>query len=93
MCRYFAEFNRACGDNIRLTKRRLRRHGIDAHILPHRTSLEILRPKGMSWAVFKSAIRAQLQPRRGSVMMSSEKTGKTFICSYVGNQPGRFRRL
>ena len=41
----------------------------------------------------KPPLGAQLQRRRGSVMISSESTGNTFICSFAGNQSGRFRRL
>jgi hypothetical protein len=33
-----------------------------------------------------------LQPRRGSVMISSEATGRTYVCSNRGNQPGNFLR-
>ncbi len=91
--RYFAEFNRVRGDNIRRTAMRLRRLGLDVSVLAHRTSLEIIRPAGMSWRRFITAIRAQLQPRRGSVLLSSESTGNTFICSFARNQPGRFQRL
>jgi hypothetical protein len=93
MRRYFAEFNRVRGDNIRRTARVLRRQGFRVLVLPHRTALELRRPKDMPWTTFTGAIRAQLQTRRGSVMISSESTGNTFICSYAGNQPGRFRRL
>lgn len=91
MSRYFGEFNRVKGDNIRNAARRLRRRGIDATVLAHRTTLEMIRPDGMSWADFANAIRAQLQPRRGSAVISSERTGNTFICSFAGNQTGRFR--
>lgn len=91
--RYFAEFNRVRGDNIRSAAARLRRRGLDVAVLAHRTALEITRPNDMSWKGFADAIRAQLQRRRGSVMISSESTGRTFICSFAGNQSGRFRRL
>lgn len=91
--RYFAEFNRVRGDNLRSAAMRLRRRGLDVAVLAHRTSLEITRPNDMSWKRFADAIRAQLQPRRGSVLISSESTGNTFICSYAGNQLGRFQRL
>lgn len=93
MRRYFAEFNRVRGDNIRLTARALRRGGLRVHVVAHRTALEIQRPDYMSWPAFTSAIRGELQPRRGSVMISSEATGRTFLCSNAGNQPGRFQRL
>ncbi len=91
--RYFAEFNRVRSDNIRRVAASLQRCGLDVSILTHRTSLEIIRPDEMSWKSFTHAIRAQLQPRRGSVLISSERTGNTFICSFAGNKPGRFQRL
>lgn len=90
--RYFAEFNRVIRDNIRVAARMLRRLGVHAQVLPHRTSLVIERPKGMSWSDFTSAVGAVLQPRRGSVMLSSESTGSTFICNNRSNRPGRFIR-
>jgi hypothetical protein len=89
MRKYFVEFNRVIGDNIRAAARRLRRLGLRVTILPHKTSLMVERPKGMSWADFTNAILAVLQPRRGSVMLSSE-TGRTFICNNAGNRPGQF---
>lgn len=90
--RYFGEFNRVICDNIRIAARRLRRLGLNAQVLPHKTSLVIVRPRGMSWADFTTAVAAVLQPRRGSVMLSSEATGSTFICNNRGNRPGRFIR-
>jgi len=93
MKRYFAEFNRVIGDNIRIAARSLRRMGLEIYVLPHKTALLIERPASMSWADFTAAIRAVLQPRRGSVMISSESTGNTFICQNSGNRPGRFQRL
>ena len=93
MRRYFAEFNRAVGDNIRTAARRLNRMGLNAVVLPHRTSLVIERPNSMPWVQFTAAILAVLQPRRGSVMMSSEYSGRVWICQNGGNRPGRFQRL
>lgn len=90
--RYFGEFNRVIRDNIRIAARRLRRLGLGAQVLPHKTSLVIERPRGMSWSDFTNAVGAVLQPRRGSVMLSSEATGNTFICNNRGNRPGRFIR-
>jgi hypothetical protein len=93
MRRYFGEFNRVVGDNIRNAMRLLRRHGLNAQLLDHKTSLVIERPQSMAWAQFTAAVRATLQPRRGSVMISSEFTGRTFICQNRGNRPGRFQRM
>lgn len=93
MLRYFAEFNRVVGDNIRIAKSRLYRMGLNSNILPHKTSLVIERPEAMPWAQFTAAIRAVLQPRRGSVMISSEYSGKAWICQNAGNRPGYFQRL
>lgn len=90
--RYFAEFNRVVRDNIRVASARLRGQGLEATVLPHRTSLVIERPRGMSWRTFTLAINSVLHPRLGSVMLSSETTGNTFICSNRGNRPGRFIR-
>ncbi len=90
--RYFAEFNRVIRDNIRIAARTLRRQGLEAHVLPHKTSLLIERPRHMPWSDFTGAVAAVLQPQRGSVMLSSESTGNTFICSNRGNRPGRFVR-
>jgi hypothetical protein len=92
MSRYFAEFNRVVRDNIRVAARMLRGVGLDVQVLPHRTSLVIERPRGMPWSTFTRAVRTVLQPRRGSVMLSSEATGSTFICNNRGNRPGRFIR-
>jgi uncharacterized protein YqgV (UPF0045/DUF77 family) len=89
---YFGEFNRAVGDNIRRAMSVLRSWGLDVQLMPHKTALRIERPEDMSWADFKRAIRAVLQPRRGSVMISSESTGRTYVCSNRGNQPGSFQR-
>jgi hypothetical protein len=89
---YFGEFNRAVGDNIRRAMSVLRSWGLDVQLMPHKTALRIERPEDMSWADFTRAIRAVLQPRRGSVMISSESTGRTYVCSNRGNQPGSFQR-
>jgi len=93
MRRYFAEFNRVVGDNIRIAARRLARMGLNANVLPHKTSLVIERPSSMPWPQFTAAILAVIQPRRGSVVMSSEYSGRAWICQNSGNRPGRFQRL
>jgi hypothetical protein len=89
---YFGEFNRVVGDSIRNAVWVLQSWGLNVQVLPHKTALRIERPEDMSWADFKHAVRAVLQPRRGSVMISSEFTGRTYVCSNRGNQPGRFKR-
>ena len=89
---YFGEFNRVVGDNIRRAMSVLRSWGLDVQLLPHKTALPIERPDDMTWTDFKRAIRAVLQPRRGSAMISSESTGRTYVCSNRGNQPGTFQR-
>lgn len=93
MRRYFAEFNRVIGDNIRIAARSLNRMGLNASLLPHKTSLVIERPKSMPWAQFRGTILAVLQARRGSVILTSEYSGKAWICQNRGNRPGQFQRL
>jgi hypothetical protein len=79
MRRYFAEFNRVRGDNIRIAARSLRRRGLRVRVLQHRTALKISRPKAMLRPMFTRAIRAELQPRRGSVIISSE-SARSWLC-------------
>lgn len=93
MMRYFAEFNRVLGDNIRTTARRLTRMGLPAYVLPHMTALIIERPAGVTWKQFTNSIRSVLQPKRGSILIASETTGRAFICSNKGNRPGHFERV
>ena len=81
------------GDNIRAVARRLTRAGLPAHTVAHKTTLVIERPAGMTWARFKALIRSILQPKRGSVILFSETTGRTFLCSNRGNQPGVFQTV
>lgn len=90
--RYFAEFNRVIGDNLKKAVKKLTNYGIKSQILHHKTSILIERPLEMEWAAFKAAIVSVLQPRRGSVMIHSERSGHTYICSNRGNRPGDFVR-
>jgi hypothetical protein len=92
MRRYFGEFNRVRGDNIRLAAKRLRKRGMGASVLPHKTALVIERPDTMNWVDFSRTVLSILQPQRGSVMLSSESTGRTFICQNRGNRPRRLER-
>lgn len=89
---YFGEFNRVIGDSIRNAARLLRSWGLDVDTIPHKTALRIGRPAGMAWPDFKRSIHAVLQPQRGSVMISSMSTGRTYICNNRGNRAGRFQR-
>jgi len=90
---YVGEFNRPHGDNIRHCARRLERRGIPASVLPHKTSLRIERPPEMGWMDFKQAIRGQLNPRIGSVLLHSQSSGNSYLCRNRGNRPGRFERV
>jgi hypothetical protein len=90
---YIVEFNRAYGDNIRIAARRLERAGLDVEILPHKTTLQVIRPAWMSWDDFKDALRSALDRNRGSLVLFSQTTGYAFICSNLGNQRGLFQRV
>lgn len=90
---YVAEFNRPQTDSIRKCSALLARWGLSVKRLPHLTTVLIERPASMSWRDFKAAIRSVLQPRRGSVLIASQTTGRVFICSNRGNQPGMFQRV
>ena len=90
---YLAETNRALRDNIRWVVAYLERHGITVTRIRHLTTILLERPPSMSWDEFKTIIRSVLQPRIGSVVLSSCRTGRVFLCSNRGNQPGVFQRL
>jgi hypothetical protein len=90
---YIAEFNRCRGDNIRRCARRLERRGIPTSAIRHKTTLRMERPVGMGWPYFIRAVRDQLTPRIGSVLLHSQRTGNTFLCSNRGNRPGRFQSI
>lgn len=93
MKRYFAEFNRPRGDSIRRTEAALNRSGLKVSRVAHKTALMIERPTGIDWPTFKTAIRSELQSRRGSVLLFSESSKATYLCSNRGNKPGVFQRL
>lgn len=88
--RYFAEFNRVLFDNVKRAVVELKKHGIVATVLPHKTSLLLERPPQLTWKAFKKILHSILQPKRGSMILFSEFTGKTYICQNAGNQPGIF---
>jgi hypothetical protein len=90
---YTAETNRAMRDSIRWVVRFLERHGIKVTRIAHLTSVLLERPPQMSWAQFTAILRAVPQPRIGSVLVTSCTTGRVFLCSNRGNQPGVFQRL
>ena len=91
--RYTAETNRAMRDSIRWVKGFLERQGIKVTLLAHLTSMLLERPPEMTWTGFKTLIRSVIQPRIGSVLLTSCTTGNVFLCSNRGNQPGVFQRL
>lgn len=90
---YIAEFNRCRDDNIRRCARRLVRQGISTTVIPHKSCLRMERPADMDWPDFKRAVRRQLNPRIGSVLLHSQATGNTFLCRNRGNRPRRFERV
>lgn len=90
---YAAETNRAKRDSIRWVVDFLERHGIKVTRVAHLTSVLLERPPEMTWAEFKAIIRSVPQPRVGSVLLTSCTTGRVFLCSNRGNQPGVFQRL
>jgi hypothetical protein len=91
---YVLELNRPRWDNIRACARWLQRnYGLAVQILPHKTSIRITRPKHVSWLDFKKAVRAIIQPRRGSAMIFSQRPGNVYVCSNRANRPGHFQPI
>lgn len=90
--KYIAEFNRCVGDSIARAIRRLERRGYEVERVPQLTTLQIRRPKGLSFAEFQDDLRELLQPRRGSLVLASS-SGRVWSCSQRGNRPGDFVRI
>ncbi len=90
--RYIAEFNRCVGDSITRVIRRLELLGYEVERLPQLTTLRIRRPTGADFASFRADLCRLLQPRRGSLIVSSS-SGKAWSCSMRGNRPGDFVRI
>lgn len=85
---YVVELNRGDGDSVRKSKRYFERQGIEADLLPHKTTLNLIKPSGMRFARFKRIVARAVQPDIGSVVMFSRSTGNVFICNNRGNRPG-----
>lgn len=90
--RYVTEFNRCGGDNITRLIRRLRRLGYEIERVPQPTTITVTPPPGYAFAAVKADLRAQLQPRRGSLILAST-SGRVWSCSMRGNRPGDFVRV
>ena len=90
---YVGEFNRCLGDNIPRCARRLDRLGIPTSVIAHKTALRMERPHDMNWPDFARAVRSQLNPRNGSVLLHSQRTGNTFLCRNRGNRRSKFERV
>jgi len=92
--RYIIEFNRVIYDDIRRAAWIFQKKwGIAAQVVTHKTTLVVIRPKQMSWSKFKGIILQMIQPRRGSALIFSERTGASYICSNRGNRPGQFQLI
>lgn len=82
---FIAEFNRPRGDNIRRVERRLNKAGISAQLIPHKTTIRLIWPTGMSWVAFVAVLKSVVAPRIGSMILFSKATGNAFLYSNRGN--------
>jgi hypothetical protein len=87
---YVLETNRAIRDNVKRAARHLERGGLLVDLLPHKTTMLIKRPLSMNWSAFKSLLVSAIQPHVGSMLLFSKYSGRCWICSNRGNQPGVF---
>jgi hypothetical protein len=87
---YVLETNRALGDNVRRAARHLERGGLSVDFLPHKTTMLVRRPLSMSWSAFERLLASAIQLRAGSLLLFSKHSGRCWICSNRGNQPGEF---
>ena len=89
---YMAEFNRCVTDNIKNVIRKLRAKGYEVTRVRHKTTVLIQRPKGVSFKEFCDDLNELVQPRIGSVIMSST-SGKFWLLDNKGNSPGIFQEI
>lgn len=89
---YLVEFNRCRGDNIKNVIRRLHRKGYEASLIRHKTTVLIKRPLGSRFSDFKDDLLELVQPRIGSLIMSST-SGKFWMLDNKGNFPGIFQKI
>lgn len=89
---YMAEFNRCVGDNIKNVIRRLRRKGYDVDSIRHKTTVLIRRPEGLSFKDFRKDLAELVQPRIGSLALSST-SGKFWLLDNKGNMPGVLQKI
>jgi hypothetical protein len=87
---YVVETNRSLGDNVKRAARHLERGGLEVDFLPHKTTMLVRCPLSMKWSVFKNLLASAIQSRLGSLLLFSKHTGRCWICSNRGNQPGEF---
>jgi len=87
---YIVETNRALGDNVKRAARHLERGGLAVDLLPHKTTMLVRRPLSMDWSVFKNLLASAIQLHAGSLLLFSKHSGRCWICSNRGNQPGEF---
>jgi hypothetical protein len=73
---YVCEFNRTYADNIRKCARRLERWwGLNVDFIPHKTTLRVERPPGMSWETLqgRAAFGHQSARRRGAAFQQGNR--------------------
>lgn len=91
---YVLEYNRPRGDDYRAVVRRLERAGLVVDRLPHKTCLRIRRvPSRTTFTEFRSLLVSLMDRRRGSLLLSSLVTNRTWLMSNRGNRPGEFVRV
>lgn len=90
---YVAEFNRCRGDNIKRTARRLTRAGLPSDLSNHKTTIFIEKPADVPWKQMLQNLKTEIDPKLGSVLLFSRKTGNVFRCSNKGNRPGYFEKI
>jgi hypothetical protein len=81
---YVVETNRVLGDSSGRFIRHLQRGGLGVQRLPHKTTFVISRDRTFSFSRFLRLLASLMDPRLGSLLMHSKRSGRTWIMSNRG---------
>jgi hypothetical protein len=90
--RFTITYDNPRGGDYRRIKRKLRRFGSVENVRRPRTTVRLEPDSKIEFAKIKQALIASLDPKRGSALISSRRTGNEYRADNRGNRPGEFVR-
>lgn len=84
---YFVTYDNPAGGDYRRPLRTFDKVAEVERVAP-KTTLRLIRRKGQRFADIQSAGARSVDPRKGSMLLFSSKTGRTYVLNNRGNRPG-----